>query len=88
MEFMSCRRDDQFASEDDGTIFLDALENRHTSFGSLSLHFDKDLCPLSRANLERLFRLETIDEIDMCHLNNELILLPLSAKANALTYQV
>jgi hypothetical protein len=88
MDFFNCRGDDRFAFEDDGTSFLDALENRHTSFGSLRLRFDADLCPLNQVNLERLLQLETLDQLELCQLNEEQILLPFSAKANALVYRI
>ena len=58
-----------FGLQDHGTAFVDALEQRPPSFGSLALLSDKDRMPISRRNLERLLALMTLDELAMNRLD-------------------
>ena len=75
-----------FAFEDDGTVFVRELEKRQSSFGSLSVTLDK--IPFSRANFERLFELETFEKLEIGDLGKDLVLLPFSAKAETLAYEI
>ena len=82
-----------FSFQDQGTAFVDALENNRqfSSFGSLGIENDEDsVLPFSRANLERIFRLEMFDKLNMCgRLDDaELICLGLSVKVNALEFYI
>jgi hypothetical protein len=75
--------------QDGGTAFIDALEQRATSFGFLTINFPRNLMPFSRNNLIRLFQLDVVlDKLTMCALDPELVLLPFSAKVKALQYEV
>ena len=77
-----------FAFTDGGKAFVDALQTRKSSFGSLRMDFP-DRMPLSHANLQRLFELEdTFDELDVWRLNRESMLLPFSAKVKVLIYEI
>ena len=71
--------------EDLGTTFVIALEDRQSSFGML--HFD-ETTPLDDDNLKRLLQVDKIDWLQLPKLNNELALLPFSAKAQALEYHI
>ncbi|GAX16382.1 hypothetical protein FisN_10Hh400 [Fistulifera solaris] len=79
---------DGWAFQDGGTAFIDALEQRTTSFGSLAINFPQNLLPFSRNNLIRLFQLDVLDKLTLCALDPELVLLPFSAKVKALQYEV
>lgn len=77
-----------FSFQDKGTAFVDALEQRQTSFGSLYVDFEPNDVPFSTENLERLVKLEdTFEKIGFFIMKQETVLLPLTAKANALEYQ-
>ena len=77
-----------FAFDDDGTAFVDALERRTSSFGSLYMDFSTEEVPFSCANLERLFKLEVFDKLTISNLQKECVLLPFSAKVNALDCEI
>lgn len=75
-----------FSFQDDGTAFLDALEKRQSSFGSINLTTMGSA--FSSANLRRLLHLEyKLDKLAMSSLYGEDILLPFSAKVNVLSYK-
>ncbi len=77
-----------FKFEDDGTAFLDALEKRQSSFGSLCLEYSENPTPFSPSNLERLFRLNThFEKLELSGLVDECVLLPFGAKTNTLEYE-
>lgn len=71
--------------EDGGTAFVDALQKRKSSFGSLTL---VDSLPLNDDNLKRLLQVDTIDHLDLTSLNHELDLLPFSAQVDYLDYLI
>jgi hypothetical protein len=77
-----------FFFQDDGTAFVEALEQRESSFGTLALVFSKkEEVPFSNENLKRLLTLENIiDTIFVCTVNDECALLPFSAKVKDLEY--
>ncbi|GAX17693.1 hypothetical protein FisN_10Lu413 [Fistulifera solaris] len=75
-----------FRFEDDGTAFVDALEKRRSSFGSLCINCHKDDIHFTRSNLERLLNLDVLQKLKLNYLEEDLVLLPLSAKVNALDY--
>jgi hypothetical protein len=72
-----------FAFADQGTAFVEALAQRQTSFGALSIDF-KDEMPFSSKNLKRLMHLETLTKLKLCPMNEESVFLPFSARAKAL----
>jgi hypothetical protein len=51
-----------FRFTDEGTAFINALEDRKSSFGSLSISYDTDTTPLSSTNFERLLQLGRVVE--------------------------
>ena len=69
--------------EDEGTAFVDALENRKSSFGRLDFG---DKVALNDENLKRLLQIEMIDHLGLPELKDELALLPFSTKAKYLDY--
>ncbi|GAX17709.1 hypothetical protein FisN_10Lu427 [Fistulifera solaris] len=74
---------------DDGTAFLNALEQRQTIFGSLCLHGSQARAiPLSRVKMERLARLELFDNLTILFPNEESALVPFSATAGEIHLQV
>ncbi|GAX24816.1 hypothetical protein FisN_18Lh101 [Fistulifera solaris] len=77
--------------EDNGTAFVDAMETRQQySFGMFVMTFpNTDHIPLSSDNLERFLKLNlTFDKLELCMLDSECALLPLSMKTNALKYVI
>jgi hypothetical protein len=70
---------------DDGKAFVDALENRVSTFGSLDLFQSRNRMCLSSANLRRLSNLEKLKIVSY---NRECALTPLSAKVNVLNYRL
>ncbi|GAX17701.1 hypothetical protein FisN_10Lu420 [Fistulifera solaris] len=78
-----------FCFQDEGTRFVQALQERQTPFGSLELTFVKDGMPLSPANLEQLLQLENcLNKLSLSSLEKELAILPFTAKVQALEYVV
>jgi hypothetical protein len=75
-----------FAFEDGGAAFVRELEQRKSSFGTLSVNVDEDRIRFSRTNFRRLFELDEIDKLEIGFLNKELVQLPFSAKAKALYF--
>lgn len=76
------------AFEDDGTAFVDALEQRQASYGELDIECNTDGMPFSRNNLRRLLQLDILDRLILSPLAGELALLPFSAKVKALDYSL
>lgn len=87
--------------EDGGTVFVDALEKRQSSFGSLHIaaemevdafdgrSADTDKMPVSRPNRERILKLaEKFEKLGFSPLDEVAVLLPFAAKVNDLDYQV
>ena len=74
--------------KDQGTAFVDALEKRQQpSFGSFVTGYPKP--PFSSSNITRLFKLDiTFNMLEMHRLAQECSLLPFSANANALKYEI
>lgn len=77
-----------FRFKDEGNAFVDALETRQSSFGSLCIDFDLDEMPFSPINLLRIFRLETIDKLSCSILEWRLVLEPFRAQVNTLDYEI
>jgi hypothetical protein len=82
-----------FGFEDDGTEFLNSLEKRQSSFGSLSMYWDERYHEMSFStdNQRRLCNLEVIDTLRLdpfCFCVKDLKLLSLAAKVNALDYKI
>ncbi len=75
--------------EDQGTEFVDALASRKTSFGSLAYrlpyHDDK---PFADDIMRRLLQVDTIKELNLSCLQDELALLPFSARVEYLDYEI
>ncbi len=61
------------------------MEKRQTPFGSLRI---QDNSPIDDGNLKRLLQLDVINELKMFCLNDELALLPFSAKVDHLDYWI
>ncbi|GAX17712.1 hypothetical protein FisN_10Lu430 [Fistulifera solaris] len=76
----------EFAFQDEGKAFVDALEKRESSFGSLTIYPDGNEAPLDRSNLKRLCKLETLDDLTIKFLDEECILDPFAAKVDFLEY--
>ena len=77
-----------FSFHDKGTAFVTALEHRSTPFGSLYMDFEPNDVPFNAENLQRLVQLENkFEKIAFFLMKKELVLLPFSAKVNALEYQ-
>lgn len=59
--------EEKVAFEDEGTAFVDALQNRQSSFGCLYLYTDSpdrgEKCCLDSRNLQRLFQTQYIDKV-------------------------
>jgi hypothetical protein len=74
---------------DGGTAFVNALQDRKSSFGSLTVEqYRSNDLPLNVDNLRRLLQVETIEHLGLPLLfDNELVLLPFSAKADSLFYE-
>jgi hypothetical protein len=76
--------------DEDGTEFFNSLEERRSPFGSLAIgggfyHSTR----MNRVNFERLTQLDwIIDKLRIYSIDPEIVLLPFSAKVNALSYGV
>ncbi len=78
-----------FRFTDEGTAFINALANRKSSFGSLSISYDNDTTPFSRNNLERLLQLgKVVEKLQIGRVGEDCALLPFSANTKALAYKV
>ncbi|GAX18846.1 hypothetical protein FisN_26Hu148 [Fistulifera solaris] len=76
---------DRCSFEDEGTAFMDALESRSTVFGSLSLEYSS----FSDDSWKRLVQISKIGHLKSSEMINEgLDLLPFSAKADSLEYEI
>ncbi len=86
LHFMS----EGFNLEDGDTAFVNALETRTTSFGSLTCNsYYRQQLPMTRENLIRRFQLdETLDKLGLSFLDGGLALLPFSAKVHELDYEI
>ncbi len=71
--------------EDGGVAFIETLENRKTSFGSLFLD---ESVPFDDENLKRFLQIDTIEFLSLPHLKNKIAFLPFSTKAGHLRYQI
>ena len=80
---------DGFAFIDGGTAFVDALETRQSSFGSLHISYatEKRPIPFSPVNLHRLVQLEAFERLSTYIYDDEAILFPFSSKVDTLDYQ-
>ncbi|GAX27730.1 hypothetical protein FisN_13Hu172 [Fistulifera solaris] len=71
--------------EDGGKAFVDALEKRKSSFGSLSF---VNTSPLRNDYMRRLSRLDVINRLELPFLDDSISLLPFSAKLDQLEYDI
>jgi hypothetical protein len=71
--------------EDGGTAFVNGLRNRKTSFGSL--HFLEPTA-LDDNNLKRLFQVPWLERLEIPRLDDKIALLPFSAQADHLEYDI
>ena len=70
---------------DGGTAFVDALENRESSLGSLTFEGNPGF---TEAILKRFLQVDVIDELRFVGSNDQLTLLPFSAKVDHLEYSI
>jgi hypothetical protein len=78
-----------FAFLDQGTAFVEGLENRESSFGSLFIYCGEMEESISSSNLERLLKLENVlKELHISSPNEECVLLPFFAKVDILDYRL
>ncbi|GAX14664.1 hypothetical protein FisN_11Hu203 [Fistulifera solaris] len=70
------------AFEDEGSAFVDALETRQSSFGSLT--FEETSPGINDNNLQRLFRVSVIEHLGLPVLSEATTLLSLAAKVDSL----
>ncbi|GAX16380.1 hypothetical protein FisN_10Hh404 [Fistulifera solaris] len=76
-------------SKDDGGYLIETIANRQSSFGSLSLDLSRgNNTFIDRAFTEELIKLDLLEKLTLGILNEELGLLPFSAKAKALNYTI
>ncbi len=79
----SRRSNNSFRFQDGGSSFVDALQRRQSSFGTLEI---AETMPFSRTGLEQLSSgRQTIDELGIGFLQDECALVPLSTKVNRLS---
>jgi hypothetical protein len=71
--------------DDRGTAFVNALAKRQTPFGSLKFQYKP---PIDEGNLERLLRVDVINELKLSLLGDEVGMFPFSAKVDHLDYDV
>ncbi len=71
--------------DDDGDMFLTALEERRTKFGSLTFDY---MPTLNDDKLKRLLQLDELEHLALHKLSDELSLLPFSAKVDSLAYEI
>ena len=71
--------------EDEGTAFVDALERRTSSFGSLAI---KGSTTLSLTNVKRLLQVDTVEILGLPYMDDdECFHLSLAAKVDRLNYE-
>ena len=75
-----------FAFRDNRKAFVDALEKREATFGSLCIKSDSEEIPFGRDSLARLYKIETLGELSICYIDDLGALLPFAAKVETLTY--
>ena len=80
----------KLAFGDGGTAFVDALQTRQSSFGSLSISSESGRhMPLSDANMKRLLELDNMfEKLNNSYMKGEMALLPFSTKVKALVYEI
>ncbi|GAX17704.1 hypothetical protein FisN_10Lu423 [Fistulifera solaris] len=72
-----------------GTAFVDALKQRDSRFGSLRINCAPDMMPFSRDDLQQLLQLENVfEKLTLNSVEEDLVLLPLSAKVRVLKYDL
>ena len=79
-----------FRFQDGGTAFVNGLEERQSSFGSLVVAFScetRDM-PFLRENVKRLSEVCTFQKLNMGILDTSCVLVPFSYKADALVYEI
>ncbi|GAX17706.1 hypothetical protein FisN_10Lu425 [Fistulifera solaris] len=81
-----------FRFYDKGTAFVNALEQRQSSFGSLSFDFAYEyfrgiVMPFSASNLERLLKLSIFDKLSSTRLEEKFNFPMLSCEVNALDFE-
>jgi hypothetical protein len=64
----------------DGTAFVNALEQRTSSFGSLTLDFADGYLPFSKQNFKRLYALKVFDKLTVTEFPEDCDLLPALVK--------
>ncbi|GAX16100.1 hypothetical protein FisN_20Hu223 [Fistulifera solaris] len=76
----------RFDFTDSGTEFVNALEKRHSSFGSLRIDFIAPEwgAPMNHYNLDRLLKLDIFESLGIPDLGRTCVLLPFAAKVKAL----
>ncbi len=78
----SHRNNDSFRFKDGGSAFVDALQRRQSSFGTLAI---TETMPFSRTSLEQLSSgRQTIETLSIGFLQEDCALVPLSTKVNLL----
>jgi hypothetical protein len=83
-----------FAFKDDGRAFVEALEKRQSSFGSLSLSYDRNTCdkgemPVAHEYLERILKLDVFQSFDVGPIHDkECALLPFVMTTDTLHYEI
>ena len=73
-----------FAVDDEGTSFADALERRHSSFGYLNIDFRSDKMPFSSSSLNRMLEIDVIEKLTTSVLPQDCVSLPFYTMVNAL----
>ncbi len=76
-----------FTFTDEGSAFVNALEQRQSTFGSLYFKFHSEDMPFSSANIKRLLQLNIFEKLAPFILDKECVLLPFSTKVKTLEYQ-
>jgi hypothetical protein len=87
--FLNLKVINDFAFQDSGTAFVDALQRRQDSFGWLHMSFYQNAMSFSRFNWQRHLTLENRFEmlvIDEMLLETEVLLLPFFMRVKALVY--
>lgn len=79
---------DNIAFTDGGTAFVEALEKRQSSFGSLNLDFYPEQMAFNCDSLARLLKLEIFEALTVSTVDEECALLPFSVKVDALDYRI
>ncbi len=78
-----------FQSKNDETAFVNALEQRTSSFGTLRIDYeDSNQLPFRVNHLQRLLQCNVFEQLNLSEIPKEVALLPFSAKVNALGYTI